>query len=245
MAQDRLKASGVILSVMPVGEADKRLVILTGELGKIHVFARGVKRPKNPFSAACEPFVFGTFEIYEGRTAYSLAGVRVQRYFRELKDDYEAVCFGSYFLELADYFGRENVEAADQVNLIWLSLLALENERFSNRLVRSVYELRTLVHNGEYPSFFSCAACGRNQELSYFSNRRNGCICADCAPQVPGVRPILPSALYACQFIVAAPLKSLYSFRVTPQVEENLSSILNAYLYQVVDRTLKTKAFLD
>lgn len=244
MPQDRLKASGVILSVMPIGETDKRLVILTGELGKIHVFAHGVKRPKSPFSAACEPFVFGTFEIYEGRTAYTLAGVQVQRYFRELKDDYEALCFGSYFLELADYFGRENIEAAEQVNLIWLSLLALEDERFSNGLVRSIYELRTLVHNGEYPSFFSCAACGKNEALAFFSNRRNGCICAECAPDVPGIRPILPSVLHTCRFIVRAPIRSLFSFRVTPQVEEDLSSLLNAYLDQVIDRKLKTKAFL-
>ena len=229
---------------MPLAETDKRLVILTGELGKIHVFAHGVKRPKNPFSAACEPFVFGTFEIYEGRSAYSLAGVQVKRYFREMKDDYEALCYGSYFLELADYFCQENVEAADQVNLIYVSLLALLNETFSDRLVRSVYELRTLVHNGEYPSFFSCAVCGKRENLSFFSNRRNGCVCADCAAQIPGARPILPSVRYACQRIIRSPLKTLYSFRLSPQAEENLSSIINAYLDQTVDRTLKTKAFL-
>ena len=245
MPQDRLSVNGVVLSTMPVGEADKRLVLLTGELGKIHVFARGVKRPKSPYAAACDPFVFGTFELYEGRSAYTLAGVNAVRYFEELKTDYDSICYGSYFLELADYFGRENVEAADQVNLIYLSLLALLNGNFSRRLVRGIYELRTLVHNGEYPDVFSCRLCGKTQELDYFSVRRNGCLCRSCADTVPGAIPVLPSVLYAMQFVEQTAIRSLYSFKLTPEAEENFCGIMRTYLAQTVDRTLKTAAFLE
>ena len=245
MPSERLTVKGIVLSVINVGEADKRLVLLTGELGKIHVFARGVKRPHSPFGAACDPFVFGTFEIYEGRTAYTLSGVKVQRYFEEIKKDYEAVCYGSYFLELADYFGRENVEAYDQVNLLYVSLVALLKAQIPRPLVRSVYELRTLVHNGEYPEVFSCALCGKNEVLTHFSVRRNGCLCEACAPQVPGAVPVLPSAVYAMQYIVRTPLKALYSFQVTGQVQENLSEIIGKYLDQTLDRQMKTLAFLE
>ena len=248
MPSERIHVTGVVLSTMPVGEADVRLVLLTGELGKIHVFARGAKRPKSPYGAACNPFVFGTFEIYEGRTAYTLAGVRVKRYFDELKKDYDAVCHGSYFLELADYFSRENVEAADQVNLIYLSLAALTSGRHSRRLVRAVYELRTLVHNGEYPDVFACRLCGRTDDLTFFSHRRSGCLCTSCAGSGNAdfaAEPLMPAALSAMRHIITSPLRSLYSFRLSDAAEENLSFIVNETVSRTLDHPMKSAAFLE
>ena len=148
--REQVSVTGMVLKASPVGEYDRRLVILTCERGKITAFARGARRPGNSLMACSGPFVFGKFTLYEGKEAYTLAGAEVTNYFREIAADMEATCYGSYFLEFADYYGRENVEAVDILKLLYQSLRALLKESIPNRLVKPVFELKLMQLNGEY-----------------------------------------------------------------------------------------------
>ena len=47
--RDTVSVNGIILSAMPVGEADRRLSLVTKELGKISCFARGARKPTSRF----------------------------------------------------------------------------------------------------------------------------------------------------------------------------------------------------
>ena len=148
--REQVSAAGMVLKASPVGEYDRRLVILTREFGKITAFARGARRPGNSLMAVSDPFVFGKFLLYEGRDAYTLAGAEVKNYFIEIAGDVEAACYGSYFLEFADYYGREGIEAEETLKLLYQSMRALLNEKLPNRLVKAVFELKLMEINGEY-----------------------------------------------------------------------------------------------
>lgn len=142
--------TGMVLKVTPVGDNDRRLVLLTRERGKVTAFARGAKRPGSPLMAASRPFVFGTFRMFEGRDAYNLQSVEVGNYFDGLAADMEAACYGSYFLEFADYYGRENLDGSEMLLLLYQSMRALLKPALPNPLVRAVFELRAMVIGGEY-----------------------------------------------------------------------------------------------
>ena len=139
-AMDRLiEVTGIVLSSSPVGDYDRRVVILTRERGKLHAFARGSRRPGSPLMAGIRPFSFGVFTLYEGQSALSIRQIAISNYFEEITSDMELVFLGSYFLEFADYYSRENGDEFATLKLLYQTLRALPKKSLDNRLVRLVY----------------------------------------------------------------------------------------------------------
>ncbi len=152
--QDLVCVTGMILKSEPIGEYDRRVVILTKERGKISAFARGARRPGNRFMASTNPFCFGTFKLYPGRDAYSLQELHIDNYFEELRDDFIGAYIGIYFMEIADYYGRENNDDKELLKLLYQALRALIHPSYDNRLVRAIFEIKAITVNGEFPGLF-------------------------------------------------------------------------------------------
>lgn len=142
--------TGMVLSAFSAGDYDKRLILLTKERGKLTVFSRGSKRAGSLLRAASRPFVFGTFSLSEGREAYYLYGADITNYFDGLEKKVESACYASYFAELADYYGREGLEAGETLKLLYQSFRALLKDSLPNRLIWRIFELKIMVVNGEY-----------------------------------------------------------------------------------------------
>ena len=143
--------TGMVLNQMPIGESDRRVCILTLERGKISAFARGARKVGSRLAAGTGPFSFGRFRLYEGKDSYTLTELEIQNYFEGLRQDYLGACYGMYFLEVADYYGRENNDERGLLGLLYQSIRALCAPALPNRLVRCIFEVRALVENGEYP----------------------------------------------------------------------------------------------
>ena len=156
---DLVTVTGMVLKVTPLAENDKRLVILTKERGKIAAFAKGVRRQNSPLQAACRPFCFGEFTLYEGRTSYTVRSVEITNYFETLGNDMELVCYASYFAEFADYYTRENNDERQMLLLLFQSFRALEKETLPNLLVRLIYEMKAMAISGDYEPRLPFEAC--------------------------------------------------------------------------------------
>ena len=212
--QEQISVTGMVLRAEPTGEYDRRIVILTRERGKIAAFARGARKQGSRLLASTNPFCFGQFRIYEGRTSYSVSEAAISNYFEELRDDYEKTCYGMYFLEVMDYYTRENNQDQDMLKLLYQSLRALLHKGLSDELVRYIFEIKALSLNGEYPG----------------------------PPEKP--EAYLDSTLYALSFIVTTKVEKLYTFTVTKQVLAELSQITEAFRKRFVDRKFKSLEIL-
>ena len=159
-----LVVTGLVINAMPIGEYDKRITLLTKERGKITAFARGARRPNSQLLAATNPFSFGEFELFEGKSTYTISKASISNYFRNLALNPEAAYYGFYFLEFADYYCQENNDEKEMLKLLYQTLRALESDKYDNKLVRAVYELKALAVNGEAPNVFGCLNCGSDRK---------------------------------------------------------------------------------
>jgi len=217
MSSQTCTVTGIVLSAAPVGEYDKLVVLLTKDRGKIRAFARGARRMNSPLMAAANVFAFGDFQIYEGRTSYSISQASIQNYFSELMTDFEGACYGQYFLEFADYYTRENVDACDYLRLVYQSLRALSVPSLARDLVRYIYELKAMVYSGECPQTFE-------RFESWDLN---------------------PSTLYALQYVVSSSVEKLYTFTLTEEVCREFGRVVTWLKERYVDQTFKSLEILE
>ncbi len=242
--RDSVKVLGLVLSAMPMGEYDKRLLILTKERGKISVFAKGARKPNSALLACSQPFTFGNFEVYEGRNAYTLLSADISNYFQELRQDLSMITYGVYFCEFADYYTRENVDETDTLKLLYQTLRVLGSGRLPKEQVRAVYEMKMIILNGEGPQVFECQNCGEKEEILNFSLKRAGMLCRNCLSKDPYTVPVNTSTLYALQYITSSGIEKLYSFSLTNDVLLELVRLTERYRKAYVDHTMKSEEML-
>lgn len=234
---------GMVLSTMPIGDYDRRIVILTKECGKISAFAKGARRPNSALLACSQPFTFGQFTLLQGRSSYNLLSAQISNYFTDLRENLDSVAMAMYFCEFADYYGRENVEATQMLKLLYQSLRALSKKTIEQRLIRYIFEQKIMVVNGEGPQVFSCVKCNEevNCEKSYaFNVREGGILCDSCKIQYPASFYLQPATIYTLQFIQAQTIEKLYTFRVSEIVLEELAKLNEQYLDTYIDRKFRS-----
>ena len=147
--QDELNVRGIVLSATQLKEYDKRLVILTEQLGKITVFANGARRQNSRFTAVAPSFTMGKYQLRPGRQAYTLVGAELEKTFLELSMDMEDYASASYCTELVDYFTREGVGGRDELNLLYLAFTTLMEHRLPASVVRATFAIKLLHIEGE------------------------------------------------------------------------------------------------
>ncbi len=235
----------MVLSTAPVGEYDRRVVILTKEQGKISAFARGARRPNSPLVGAVNPFSFGEFTLYQGRTSYTIQSASISNYFAELREDVVGAYYGFYFMEFAAYYTRENNDEREMLKLLYQTLRALINPHIPDLLIRYIFELKALCINGQAPQVYQCVICGDKERPAVFSAAEGGLVCSECSGDVIDGMVLDQSTLYSMQFIESSKIEHLYTFTVKEKVLKELGTVMDRLRAVYVDRKFKSLEILE
>ena len=242
---NQIVLTGMVLAAAPVGEYDRRIVILTKEQGKISAFAKGSRRPNSPLVGAVNPFTFAEFTMYEGRSSYTIQSVNVTNYFSELREDVVGAYYGFYFLEIANYYAKEYNDERELLKLLYQTMRALTNPHIPNQLIRYIFELKALTINGQGPQVFQCVQCGDSTRPAVFSVAKGGLVCNECDGEVRDGMLLDNSTLYTMQYIESSKVEKLYTFNVKQEVLDKLARVMERLMKMYVDKEFKSLEILE
>ncbi len=170
---------GIVLRSYPFGEADRVVVMLSPNKGKIRTVAKGVRKTKSRFGGRLEPFTHVDLVLYEGRNLDTITQVSVIEPFPKLRTDLDAVIAAGTMVEAADAVAQEDESSMRLFLLLHRGLRSLESGQRSPDLITSfLLKLADVV--GVAPALVDCASCGRVDDLHRFSFAGGGVICDRC-----------------------------------------------------------------
>lgn len=136
---------GLVLKETRYREADRILTILTPKLGVITAMAANSLRLKSKLFSACGLFCYSEFTLVPGRNMYTVREADVQNIFHGISSSIEGVSLAMYLTELAAALSPTGEEAARELRLVLNSLYMINEHRTDLRVIKAVFELRTMV----------------------------------------------------------------------------------------------------
>lgn len=174
---------GIVLRGFPFGEADRVVVLLSPNSGKIRAVAKGVRKTKSRFGGRLEPFTHVDLVLYEGRNLGTITQVSVIEAFPALRSDLQRVLAAGTMVEVVDAVTQEEESSVRAFLLLQRGLRALDAGPRHPDLVAS-FLLKAAEVIGIAPALEHCAGCGRTDDLSRFSFAAGGVLCE--RDRVPG-----------------------------------------------------------
>lgn len=231
---------GIVLRSYPFGEADRVVVLLSPNSGKLRTVAKGVRKTKSRFGGRLEPFTHVDLVLYEGRNLDTITQVAVLEPFPRLRADLDAVITAGTMVETADAVAQEDEAAIRLFLLLQRGLKTLESGVRGHDLVTS-YLLKLADVVGVAPSLLRCAGCGRPEDLHRFSFGGGGSICDRC--RVDGAVRLRDGITQYLAALAGSELGSL------PPVDISLSSeamgIARRFVEYHLDRKLTSLAVME
>jgi len=170
---------GIVLRGYPFGEADRVVVLLSPNRGKLRTVAKGVRKTKSRFGGRLEPFTHVDLVLYEGRNLDTITQASVLAGYPRLRGDLDAVLVASTMVEAADAVAQEDEPAHRLFLLLQRGLRSLEAGIRGPDLV-TAYLLKLVAAIGLAPALDHCASCGRARDLIRFSLAAGGAVCDEC-----------------------------------------------------------------
>ena len=241
MLNGKIVTSGLVLRETETKETDKILTVLTPDMGKITLVARGARRRNSPLAACCQLLAYSELTIYQrANWKYVSEGSTIEL-FDGIRQDFELLSLASYFAELTESVTGEEEPAPEVLSLVLNALYALSALKKDPMLVKPVFELRLMAVSGFEPFADSCAVCGKAEPDRPMLDVVRGVVhCSGCKEQGGLSLPLSKGSLAAMRHALYGEAKRLYSFSLDAEGLRQLNHATEGFVAAQLERSFRT-----
>ncbi|MGL4662340.1 MAG: DNA repair protein RecO [Culicoidibacterales bacterium] len=170
---------GIVLKKQPYQETSELLTILTRDIGKINVLARGSLKPNGPLFGATQLYTYGVFDIHLRSGLSTMYKAETKRLYEVSSDIYSQIGY-AYIAELFLYCFEERI--ATPILFDWVIegyTILKQPELLYYVLTKTLFLFQKIID--EPLVYTTCVHCQKKDaSMIGFSFWNRGFICQDC-----------------------------------------------------------------
>lgn len=178
MGHPLYRDSAVVLRTYKLGEADRIIVLMTEQHGKVRAVAKGVRKTKSKFGARLEPLSHVQLLLAEGRELDIVSQVEVIETIAPLVADLDHITSGMAMLEAVDQLALDREPTPHLYHMLVGGLRTIAKR--SGPLVVPAFYWKLLAAEGVAPQLDECARCGDVEPFVSFDMLHGGVLCRNC-----------------------------------------------------------------
>ncbi len=232
------------------------ILLFTKKYGKISAGSNINEKGRTKSALAMRPFTYGTYELYKNREYYNINSADVKKSFFRIGEDVDKYMQASFVLELTEKMAPEDLPQPRLFNLLIDFLDAMESREKRHETLVLAYEVKALAILGTFPQLDTCAVCGKDTDLRYFSIADGGMICPACREKnlENTANKANDTLIYEAKFDIVnilkyffdTPLKGFEKIALDEKAAKSLQAILRNYMSYYLDiGTLKSESIFE
>lgn len=233
--------TGVVLRTYKLGEADRIIVLMTAEHGKVRAVAKGVRKTKSRFGGRLEPLCHLSLLMHEGRNLDVVSQVDTIDSPAPLLSDLDRLTQGLAIVEAVDQIAMDREPAPALYRMLVGALRTLETR--PSPIVVPAFYWKVLAAEGVQPQLNACVSCGGAEPdavLVAFDMNEGGVLCRACRRG----RPVSPEALRITRMILGGQLNAALDEATSPATAE-VGHLATAALEHHLERRLRSVAMFE
>ena len=225
MQNGKTVTTGLVLRVTETKEADKILTVLTPDMGKIPLIARGARRKNSRIAAASQLLAYSELTLYKRGNWHMLDEASTLELFDGVRQDIVLLSLASYFAEAAEAVCAEETTSPEILP----------------RLVKAAFQFRLMALAGFEPLASGCAVCGREEPEAPMLDVVHGVVhCGGCKRLGGLSMPLTAAGLAALRHVLYCDSRRLYGFTLEPEALRELDHAGEAFIAGQLERSFRT-----
>lgn len=210
-----IRDRALVLGKHKFGEADRIVVLLTENYGKLRAVANGASRPKSKFGASTEPPCHIDVSLYRAKSdLFTIKQVALINAFSGIRNDYDRIIRASAFMEAAEALAPDEHRHQPLYKMLLGALGVVDDT--NPYLTQAGFFLKLLALEGLAPETQSCVNCGESENLKSIDPKGGGTRCSICRGGVA----ISNDGLRIIRLILADRLAAVLQLPYDPVFEE-------------------------